>query len=126
MLGRNKCIFASEEAVEDEMSCIFKNKSNIAFVFCSSQNIDRIVSIYNAAKRSGKTTVIDLYTAYILNSVKHISEHLPQYCWNDIKVVFFPHHQKSLLQNGLEVFLDEMADHEISIDNINLTRKTSL
>jgi len=123
MLGRNKCLFTREEAVEDEMACIFKNKSNIAFVFCSSQNIDRIVSIYRAAKRNGQLTVIDLYTAYIMNSVKHISKSLPQYWWNDIKVLFFPHHLKSLLQNGLDIFLDEMADHEISIDNINLNKK---
>jgi len=123
MLGRNKCLFASEEAVEDEMARIFKNKSNIAFVFCSSQNIDRIVSIYRAAKRNGQITVIDLYTAYILDSVKHISKRLPQYWWDDIKVIFFPHHLMGLLQNGLDIFLDVMADHEITMDNINRNKK---
>jgi ribonuclease J len=123
MLGRSKCLFPSEKAVEDEMASIFKNKSNIAFVFCSSQNIDRIVSIYRAAKRNGQITVIDLYTAYILDSIKHISKRLPQYWWDDIKVVFFRHHQKSLLQNGLDIFLDEMAEHEITMDNINLNKK---
>ena len=79
MLGRSKCLFPSEKAVEDEMASIFENKRNVAFVFCSSQNIDRIVSIYRATKHAEKIIVIDLYTAYILNSVKHISEHLPQY-----------------------------------------------
>jgi len=46
MLGRGEGQYKDEEAVEVKMASMFKNKNNIAFVFCSSQNIDRLVSIY--------------------------------------------------------------------------------
>jgi ribonuclease J len=123
MLGRGEVLYLSEQAVEDKMVSMFKSKRNIAFVFCSSQNIDRIVSIYRAAKRTGQTTVIDLYTAYILNSLKDISESLPQYWWKDVKVIYFDYHEKTLRENKLEIFMDELADHEIKIDDINRNKK---
>jgi ribonuclease J len=123
MLGRSEGLYQSEQAVEDKMASIFKDKQNIAFVFCSSQNIDRLVSIYRAAKGTGQITVIDLYTAYILNSVKDVSTRLPQYWWKDIRVVFFSHHEETLMNNGFEMFLDEMADHEIKVDAIKRNKK---
>ncbi len=119
MLGRSTCLFPSEKAVEDEMASIFKNKSNIAFVFCSSQNIDRIVSIYRAAKRNGQITVIDLYTAYILDSVKHISKHLPQYWWDDIRVIYLKSHADALVKNGVKSFLYDCKHNKIEIKDIN-------
>ena len=39
---------------------VFRNKTDLAAVFCSSQNIDRICSIFRACKRTGQTMVIDL------------------------------------------------------------------
>lgn len=123
MLGRDEGLYPTEQAVEDKMVTMFKSKKNIAFVFCSSQNIDRLASIYRAAKRTGQMTVIDLYTAYILNSLKNVSKRLPQYWMEDIKVAYFPHHEKALVNNGLEVFLDELADHEIKIDALNRNRR---
>ncbi len=36
------------------------------FVWTSSQNIDRIVTIFRAAKKSGRVLLIDLYTAVVL------------------------------------------------------------
>ena len=123
MLGRDEGLYPSEQAVEDKMVAMFKSKKNIAFVFCSSQNIDRLVSIYRSAKRTGQITVIDLYTAYILNSLKDVSQRLPQYWMEDVRVVFFPHHEEALANNGLEIFLDELADHEIKIVALNRNKK---
>jgi ribonuclease J len=45
MLGRGEGLYPSEQAVENKMATMFKSKKNIAFVFCSSQNIDRLVSV---------------------------------------------------------------------------------
>jgi ribonuclease J len=105
------------------MASMFKNKQNIAFVFCSSQNIDRIVSIYNAAKRTGQTLVINLYTAYILNSLKGISNRLPQYWWRDIKVIYFKYHAQALVINGLESFLHVCMRAKIEKKDLNLNKK---
>jgi ribonuclease J len=119
MLGRGEGLYPSEQAVEEKLASIFKDKNNIAFIFCSSQNIDRLVSIYRAGKSNGQITIIDIYTAYILNSLKGISDRLPQYWLEDVRVTYSAYHAEILKKNGLEIFLDELADHEISMGEIN-------
>ncbi|MEA3223280.1 MAG: MBL fold metallo-hydrolase [Thermodesulfobacteriota bacterium] len=123
MLGRGEGLYPSEQAVEVKMASIFKNKSNIAFVFCSSQNIDRLVSIYRAAKRTSQTLVIDLYTAYILDSLKDISGKLPQYWWPDIRVFYFWGHRKMLKDNGLGSFVEKCVSARIYKEEISRDKK---
>jgi len=123
MLGRGEGLYQDERAVEDKMVSLFKNKQNIAFVFCSSQNIDRIVSIYRAAKRTQHTLVVNLYTAYILDSLKGISNRLPQYWWRDIRVIYFKGHAKTLVENGLRSFLFDCARAKIEKEDINSNKK---
>lgn len=123
MLGRMEGPYPNEKAVEDKLKSAFQNKSNIAFVFCSSQNIDRLVSIYRAAKRTGQTFVIDLYTAYILNSLRGISHRLPQYFWLDVRVVYFKYHADTLANNGMRDFLYRCSRSKIEKADINRYRK---
>lgn len=123
MLGRGENQYQDETAVEDKMVSLFKDKQNIAFVFCSSQNIDRIVSIYRAAKRTQQILVINLYTAYILNSLKSISNRLPQYWWRDISVIYFKYHAQALVNNGLESFLHDCMRAKIEKKDLNLNKK---
>lgn len=113
MLGRAVGLYPSEQSVEIKMTSIFRNKSNMAFVFCSSQNIDRIVSVYRAAKKAGQITVIDLYTAFILNSIKNKSNKLPQYSWTDVRVLYLASHAKTLADNGLKSFLYDCVKAKI-------------
>ncbi|BAQ34162.1 MBL fold metallo-hydrolase [Dehalococcoides sp. THU3] len=122
MLGRVEGPYPDEESVEHKLESTFKNKQNIAFVFCSSQNIDRIVSIYKAAKHTGQTIVIDLYTAYILDSLKYISKRLPQYFWEDIRVIYFKYHAKTLVDNGCLSFLYKCNRNKIEKVNVNRDR----
>jgi ribonuclease J len=123
MLGRVEGPYPDEESVEHKLESTFKNKQNIAFVFCSSQNIDRIVSIYKAAKHTGQTIVIDLYTAYILDSLKCVSRRLPQYFWKDVRVIYFKYHAKTLVDNGLLGFLYKCNRSKIEKVNVNRDRK---
>jgi ribonuclease J len=123
MLGRGEGLYPSEQAVEDKMASIFKDKKNIAFVFCSSQNIDRLVSIYRAAKRTNQTVVIDLYTAYILFSLKGISRRLPQYFWEDVRVIYFKYHAETLVNNSLKSFLNKCFLSKIEKEDLNRDKK---
>jgi ribonuclease J len=124
MLGRDSGLYPTEQAVEDKMATMFKSKNNIAFVFCSSQNIDRLVSIYRAAKRTGQTTVIDLYTAYILNNLRDVSNKLPQHWWSDIRVFYFHGHVKTLQDNGLGSFVKECLSSRIYKEELSRDRKS--
>ncbi len=55
----------TETALEDVCRSTFLATPGMVLAVTSSQNIDRLVTLYRAAKRSGRQFVIDLYTASI-------------------------------------------------------------
>ena len=75
MLVTEGTILGSDKPVktEDELECdfvdFFKRTKGRVFVAWSAQNIDRTVILYRAAKRTGRTLVIDLYTADVLDRI---------------------------------------------------------
>lgn len=75
--------FESEIDLEKQFKEKFCSTKGVAFVHASSQNIDRIVTIYKAAKASGRMMVITGYTGYILMSLGKDS--LPNFTWKDVK-----------------------------------------
>jgi len=90
MIGRDEGAYETEEDIENELTMLF-NKDNLVFMACSSQNIDRLVSIYRACVKSNRIFVIDPYTAFILDKLKKISKNIPQFNWGEhIKVFFVP------------------------------------
>ena len=60
--------FATEADLEREFLRAFNETEGIHLVWTSSQNIDRLVTIFRAAKRAGRVLVIDLYTAVVLEA----------------------------------------------------------
>ena len=89
--------FQSESDMEKELINIFKKTSGLAMVHASAQNIDRIVSIFRACKQTGRTLVIDLYTAVILEATGN--KKLPQSYWPEI-VLFIPQSQRIQIKNN--------------------------
>jgi len=61
--------FITETEIEKKILEICRNTEGFVLGLTSSQNIDRIVSFYKAALKSGRTLVIDPYQAYILDQV---------------------------------------------------------
>ncbi|WP_342738617.1 hypothetical protein [Bradyrhizobium sp. B117] len=60
--------FPTEEALEDVFVDRFKHTAGMALVTCSAQNIDRVVTVYRAAKRAGRTLIVDAYAAEVLKA----------------------------------------------------------
>ena len=56
---------STENEVEAACAAIFRATAGMAVVVWSAQNIDRLVTVYRAARRAGRDLVIDLYTASI-------------------------------------------------------------
>ena len=83
--------FASESDLENEMVDLFRNTTGMPLVWCSGQNIDRLVTVFRAAKRSGRQLILDMYTAHILAATEN--PRLPQADWNQVRV-FLPWSQK--------------------------------
>jgi ribonuclease J len=97
-LGRLKSheSFPSETDIEKKLVDIFKNAIGLTLVHTSSQNIDRIVSIFRACKKGGKTLVIDLYTAVILEATGN--DNIPQSDWPQI-ALYIPQKQRIQIKN---------------------------
>ena len=76
--------FASESDLEDEFVTAFGGTKGIHFVWASAQNIDRIVTVYRAAKRTGRVLVVDLYAAVVLRATGR--DTIPQSYWDDVRV----------------------------------------
>lgn len=83
--------FPTETEIEAKFVDIFQNTDGMALVAASAQNIDRMVSLYRACKRSGRTLVIDLYAAEILRATGNAN--IPQTDWPNI-AVYVPHYQR--------------------------------
>jgi ribonuclease J len=60
-------------------------------VWCSGQNIDRLVTVMRACIKTGRQFIIDMYTAHVLRATGN--ERLPQAGWDHIKV-FLPSAQR--------------------------------
>nr|WP_298099402.1 MBL fold metallo-hydrolase [uncultured Shinella sp.] len=83
--------FPTETEIESKLLDIFRRAQGMALVAASAQNIDRMVSLYRACKRSGRTLVIDLYAAEVLRATGNVN--IPQSDWPNI-AVYVPHYQR--------------------------------
>ena len=67
-LGANKPVIRESE-LEQQFVDLAESTCGRVYVQWSAQNIDRTVTLYRAAKRSGRELVVDLYAADVLSRV---------------------------------------------------------
>jgi len=103
MLGRDDGLYLGEVDVEEALYDLIHRQQGPSYVFTSSQNLDRLVSIYRAVRRSGKILVIDLYTAFVLDKLSIISPSIPQFSWEGIRVLFSHYHAQRLAEQDVEL-----------------------
>ena len=100
--------FATESDLEQQFVKVIRETPSIHFVWTSSQNIDRLVTIFRAAKRTGRSLIIGLYTAVVLEATGRDS--IPQSDWDGVKL-YVPHLQRVhiIKETGL---VDDLHRHE--------------
>ncbi len=81
---------------------------------CSGQNIDRVVTFYRAAKRSGAALVMDLYVANVIHELGRKSLPNPLAGFADVKILFTKHFMKKLLQKKNPAWFERWRPYEIS------------
>lgn len=83
-LGRLDALaqFDTETVIENRMVDLCRQTGGLVLAAASAQNIDRVVSIFRAARRTGRTLVVDLYAAEILAATRNSS--IPQSSWPDV------------------------------------------
>jgi len=105
MMHRSNDLYPDEGAVEKTIFEVISQQKNISFIISSSQNIDRIVSAFRACKRARKTLVVDIYTAWVLEQVRQITENVPGMEWPEVRV-YADYSQDEKLKANPEYFGD--------------------
>ena len=101
----------TETEVENQCVEIFKETPGMALAFYSPQNIDRLVSIYRATLRSGRTLVLDLYAASVVAATG--CDSIPQADWDRVRV-FVPLSQRVKVKRSREFWrVNELGTNRI-------------
>jgi len=82
--------FPSEADIEARLVERFQRPGFVG-VYASAQNIDRVVSIYRACKRTGRTLVLDLYALEVMAATGN--PNIPQAGWPNV-AVYVPEYQR--------------------------------
>ena len=98
--------FPTEKQLEEQFADVFRKTKGIHFVWTSIQNIDRIVTIYRAAKQTGKSLVINLYAAVVLEATGR--ERIPKSDWDDVKF-YVPYGERVRIKK--EKLFDDLKWH---------------
>jgi len=77
-IGNSEYRSKTEKEIKDQFVELFKKyPERINYVWCSGQNIDRLVQIYIACLKTGKTFVADLYVANVLHEIHQLNPKIP-------------------------------------------------
>jgi len=108
----------TEQELENEFVQVIEQTPGIVLVTTSSQNIDRIVTIFKATKRTGRMLIIDFYTAEILERLKTYAK-LPQASWSRVKVCYPQILSRRFEELGLKDILVKHRKNGIKWTRIN-------
>ena len=84
--------YLSESALEKKFYDQFQSIKGMALVWCSGQNIDRLVTVYKACRKSKRQFIADMYTAHVLRAIGN--PNLPHPGYDGFRV-YLPRNQKS-------------------------------
>jgi len=90
--------FESEPDLEMRFVDLLKSTAGSVAVLGSAQNVDRLVTVYRAARRSGRQLVIDLYGASVAAATRST---IPQVGFPGLRV-FVPQRQRVLVKESGE------------------------
>ena len=121
MLERSNDDFPDEKSVENKIYETIKENDYVSFMIGSSQNIDTIISVYRACKRTNKIFVIDIYTAWVLEKFKIASKHIPNMEWENIQILTKHGKYYKRLKENPELFSgfkNEIFKHAVDLNAV--------
>lgn len=123
-IGREQQGFITEVELEQKLVKVFKSNNEITLINTSSQNIDRLVSIYRACKQTNKIMVVDIYTAIIMKSLAEFAKipH-PSASFPEVKVIY-PYRISNMIVEKLgREILFEFSSYKITREEVSVKRK---
>lgn len=115
-VGREDTTHATEDELVPRLADIFRATPGMPLVWCSGQNVDRIVTIFKACLAAKRQFIVDLYTAEILRATAN--PRLPQAAWEGIRV-FLPRSQRSrIVAERAFAVSGRYRPHRIHVDQL--------
>ncbi len=122
-LGRENATIKTEREIENDIDRLIKSNEGITLISQSSQNIDRLVSMYKVSRRNNKIFVIDFYTANILSKLSKSIPH-PSPEFSNIRV-FYPRYLSiRMAREGHKDLMYKFAKYRISREEVNEKRSS--
>jgi ribonuclease J len=85
-------------------------------VWTSSQNIDRIVTVFKACKKVDRQLVMDLYTAEVLRSTGN--DAVPQGTWRGVRVYLPEYQRRDVKRKGLYEMVNRYRSNRLYPENL--------
>jgi ribonuclease J len=105
-----------EASVEHQCAEVFRATAGLALALYSPQNIDRLVTVYRAAKRAGRVLVLDLYAAEVAATLGRST--IPQTGWDGVRV-YVPDLQRSgVIRSGEFERIEAVRTSRIFIEEL--------
>jgi ribonuclease J len=107
--------FETEADLERRFAELCARTDGAVVVFGSAQNLDRLVTVFRAAKRSGRQTVVDLYTATVARATRST---IPQPGFGGLRV-YVPNRQRVRVKESRQFArVDGVKDCRIYLDEV--------
>lgn len=118
-LGRPSGTQKTEDDLQAEVESLLKAKKPVC-LYCSGQNIDRLVTFYKACQKTGRTLVVDSYTALVLNKVAESNPRIPHPSkrWKGLRV-YFPRISSKIAERLGEKTLYDLTPSKIEKEDLN-------
>ena len=108
---------ASEQEVEDDAAALMRECPGLALTCFSGQNIERFMTVYQAAVRSERTFVIDAYMANLIDALSLAT--LPDVRADRSLRVYLPRSQRRMIIAGKRFdLIDRFASRRIYQDEL--------
>ena len=108
----------SEQDVETLLVNSLKQTSGLALAMFSPQNVDRLVSYYRAAVRTGRTLVLDPYAAFILYLIKSECKVPDPFQAKHIRIFVAESFLHSMAARRLKKLIPHMKKAQVSREDI--------
>lgn len=108
--AHDEAVFETEDALEDRFVALCEETTGAVVVFGSAQNLDRLVTVFRAARRSGRELVVDLYGATVAAATRPT---IPQPGFTGLRV-YVPQRQRVLVkQSGEFERVNRIREHRV-------------
>ena len=127
MLSRPNEKVPSEAELEEQIISICRVTPKMVLAYCSSQNIDRLVSFYKAANKTKRKFIADIYTANVLQKISGTNPNIPHPGFSNLAVWFPFNLTKKLLKQDPKNLVYPFVKYKVKLgDMLKNQEKTIL